>query len=412
MTLPLTFTAAFQATVAAHPHNLALSDPDGTVRLTWRQYDKRVRRIAAGLASLGVARGDTVGIMLTNRPEFHLVDVAALHTGATPFSIYNTLAPEQIAHLFGNAGNRVVVCEKQFLDQIRAAAAAGETAVEHIVCVDDDVEDTISLAELETRDGRRLRLRGVLARGRAHRRPDHHLHVGHHRTAEGRRAHPRQPAGRDRRDDQGGTDRRRRQDHLLPAGRAHREPVGRALLEHRVGHAPGRAGRHEADDLGAAVGAPDVLRGRAPGLVQAQGRHRGPARGRDVAGEEEARDVGLRRRQEACPPAQRPAAGPPFAGRAARRGREAGVLDHPGQARPGPGEVRRHRRRRDRPRGARVRARARPAVLRGLGHVRAVVRGHGQPARRDPDRHRRQGAATTPSCASPTTASCWCAARW
>ena len=55
--------------------------------------------------------------MLSNRPEFHLLDTAVLHTGATPFSIYNTLAPEQIAHLFSNAGNRVVVCEQQFLDQ-------------------------------------------------------------------------------------------------------------------------------------------------------------------------------------------------------------------------------------------------------------------------------------------------------
>ena len=43
--------------------------------------------------------------MLTNRPEFHVVDTGVLHTGATPFSIYNTLAPEQIAYLFGNAGN-------------------------------------------------------------------------------------------------------------------------------------------------------------------------------------------------------------------------------------------------------------------------------------------------------------------
>ncbi|MGI8678295.1 MAG: AMP-dependent synthetase/ligase [Jatrophihabitans sp.] len=155
MTLPPTFTAAFQATVAEHPHNIALSNPDATIRLTWRQYDKRVRRIAAGLASLGVQRGDTVGIMLTNRPEFHLVDVAALHVGATPFSIYNTLAPEQIAHLFGNAGNRVVVCEQQFLAQIRAAAVSAETAVEHIVCIDDtdtDGEGTISLAELESRE--------------------------------------------------------------------------------------------------------------------------------------------------------------------------------------------------------------------------------------------------------------------
>ncbi len=146
-----TFVATFQRTVAEHPHNLALSTPDRAVQLTWRQYGQRVRTLAAGLASLGVGRGDTVGLMLTNRPEFHLVDTAALHTGATPFSIYNTLAPEQIAHLFGNAGNRVVVCEEQFLDPIRKAAASTETTVEHIVCVDADVDGTISLADLEQR---------------------------------------------------------------------------------------------------------------------------------------------------------------------------------------------------------------------------------------------------------------------
>ncbi len=146
-----TFTASFQRTVAEHPHNLALSTPDKSVQLTWRQYGERVRTIATGLAALGVGRGDTVGIMLTNRPEFHLVDTGALHTGATPFSIYNTLAPEQIVHLFGNAGNRVVICEEQFLEQIRKAAESAETAVEHIVCVDADVDGTISLTDLESR---------------------------------------------------------------------------------------------------------------------------------------------------------------------------------------------------------------------------------------------------------------------
>src|SRR3954468_2361016 len=146
--LPATLPAAFQQTVAAHPHRLALASADGSVRLTWRQYGERVERLAGGLASLGVGRGDPVALMLTNRPEFHLVDAAALHVGATPFSIYNTLAPEQMAHLFGNAGNRVVVCEEQFLDQIRAAAP--ETAVEHVICVDAAPDGTIALSELET----------------------------------------------------------------------------------------------------------------------------------------------------------------------------------------------------------------------------------------------------------------------
>lgn len=67
------------------------------------------QRIAGGLARQGVSRGDAVAMMLTNRPEFHLLDMALLHLGATPFSIYNTSAPEQILYLFENAETRLVL---------------------------------------------------------------------------------------------------------------------------------------------------------------------------------------------------------------------------------------------------------------------------------------------------------------
>jgi long-chain acyl-CoA synthetase len=117
--------------------------------VTWAQYAERVRSIATGLAALGVRRGDTVAIMLTNRPEFHLVDTGALHAGATPFSIYNSLAPEQISYLFANAGNSVVICEEQFVPVLLACKAG--SSVEHIVCVDGNPEGTITLAELEAK---------------------------------------------------------------------------------------------------------------------------------------------------------------------------------------------------------------------------------------------------------------------
>ena len=54
--------------------------------------------IAEGLHSLGLRRGDTLALLLTNRVEFHLLDAAAIHLGAVPFSVYTTSAPEQIEY--------------------------------------------------------------------------------------------------------------------------------------------------------------------------------------------------------------------------------------------------------------------------------------------------------------------------
>ncbi len=138
----------FQRVAAAHADRPALRTPGGGVEITWGEYADRVRTIAAGLAELGVGRGDTVGFMLTNRPEFNLCDTAAIHLGATPFSIYNTSAPEQIAYILDNAATNVVVCETAFLERLQTAAGG---AVEHFVCVDGDPAPVgaVSLKQLE-----------------------------------------------------------------------------------------------------------------------------------------------------------------------------------------------------------------------------------------------------------------------
>jgi len=131
-----TLCEAFQKTAAANPDAVALSTPDGSVSYTWAQYAQEVRELAAGLAGLGVKRGDTVAILLPNRPEFHLVDTAAIHLGATPFSIYNTLAPEQITYLFENAENGVVVTDAAGIERINAVAGEHD-----VVNVDDGLDE-------------------------------------------------------------------------------------------------------------------------------------------------------------------------------------------------------------------------------------------------------------------------------
>src|SRR5688572_24940225 len=98
-----TLCEAFQITAGERPDAVALRTPGDGVSITWADYAQRVRRVAAGFASLGVKRGDTLALMLTNRPEFNVADTGAMHVGATAFSVYNTCTPEQVEFLFGNA---------------------------------------------------------------------------------------------------------------------------------------------------------------------------------------------------------------------------------------------------------------------------------------------------------------------
>jgi long-chain acyl-CoA synthetase len=144
-----TLCAAFQTTAAAHPQQTALTVADAP-DLTWGDYAARVEAIAAGLWSLGVRADDCVAILLANRPEFHLVDTAALHLGAIPFSIYHTNPSEQIVPLLENSGARVVITEPGFLPVIEGTRALG-AAIDHIVLVGGESEGTIPFDELATR---------------------------------------------------------------------------------------------------------------------------------------------------------------------------------------------------------------------------------------------------------------------
>jgi long-chain acyl-CoA synthetase len=139
-----TLCEAFQRNAAIDPDAVALRTPGDTQTMTWRQYAADVRRVAAGLAGLGVRRGDTVSLMMANRIEFYPLEVGAQHLGATSFSVYNTLPAEQLTYVFDNAGTNVVICEEQYVDRIRASGAE----LEQIICIDGSPEGTLSLDDL------------------------------------------------------------------------------------------------------------------------------------------------------------------------------------------------------------------------------------------------------------------------
>src|SRR5262249_19711025 len=88
-----TIAEAFRITAEDRPDEVAIRTRGDAFTITWAKLRDRVDALAGGLAKLGLERGQTIALMLSNRPEFHICDLAAMTLGATPFSIYNTYAP-------------------------------------------------------------------------------------------------------------------------------------------------------------------------------------------------------------------------------------------------------------------------------------------------------------------------------
>lgn len=112
----ITVPALLARNAAVHGSLAALSwrtGPDAAewTTLTWSEVRLEVAVLAAGYAALGVGRGEHVLLMMGNRPEHWLSDLALVHLGAVPVTVYGTSAPEQIAHIARHSGARVAVVE-------------------------------------------------------------------------------------------------------------------------------------------------------------------------------------------------------------------------------------------------------------------------------------------------------------
>jgi long-subunit acyl-CoA synthetase (AMP-forming) len=144
-----TLAEAFRITAAERADEVAIRTKQDEFTITWGELRERVDALAGGLAKLGLGRGDTVALMLSNRPEFHLCDLAAMMLGATPFSIYNTYTPEQIQYLMNDADARVLICEQQYLPQVREARRE-LPGLEYVIVVDGKAPlGTLALSEVE-----------------------------------------------------------------------------------------------------------------------------------------------------------------------------------------------------------------------------------------------------------------------
>jgi fatty-acyl-CoA synthase len=79
--------------------------------ISWSELDRRTDAVAAGLAELGVRRGDRVAILMLNRPEWIEAAIAILKLGAIAVPLNVRFTPPEIAYVVNDAGSMLVVTE-------------------------------------------------------------------------------------------------------------------------------------------------------------------------------------------------------------------------------------------------------------------------------------------------------------
>ncbi|EHN10450.1 Long-chain-fatty-acid--CoA ligase [Patulibacter medicamentivorans] len=132
-----TMLGAFRRGLERHPDQVLVRTKDDEIAWTWRQVAEQAARVAGGLRALGVERGQTVGLLMGNRPDFFPVDLGVTTLGAVPVSLYQTSSPEQIVYIANDAGMSVIVTEQLYLDRVLAARDE-LPGLRHVVVVDGE----------------------------------------------------------------------------------------------------------------------------------------------------------------------------------------------------------------------------------------------------------------------------------
>jgi long-chain acyl-CoA synthetase len=145
-----TIAEAFLITAGQLADEVGIRTKGDEITVTWAQWRERSEVIAGGLKGLGLQRGQCIALMLSNRPEFHICDVAAMFVGATPFSIYQTYAPNQIQYVIEDSEATIVITEPQFLANVLEARKS-LPQIEHVIVLDEPSppEGCITLDEVE-----------------------------------------------------------------------------------------------------------------------------------------------------------------------------------------------------------------------------------------------------------------------
>jgi long-chain acyl-CoA synthetase len=115
--------------------------------ISWSAAARDVRRLALGIRSLGIRRGERVGLVAENRPGWIIADLAIMSAGAITVPAYVTHTIEDHRHVFANSGARAVIVSTRALSR-RVLAAANQVEPLHTVIAIEPAAGQASTVDL------------------------------------------------------------------------------------------------------------------------------------------------------------------------------------------------------------------------------------------------------------------------
>jgi 2-furoate---CoA ligase len=111
---------ALSWTAERHPERVAIA---GEPRLTFAEWDLRTNRLARGLGSIGIGRGDRVAVVAGNGEPAASVHLACQKLGVGTVPLNVRYSPDELAYCLDDAAPRAVVCDESTASLVQEATA-------------------------------------------------------------------------------------------------------------------------------------------------------------------------------------------------------------------------------------------------------------------------------------------------
>ena len=123
------------------PERRAIASEHGD--LTFAELDRSAERLAGYLQNAGLAAGDVVSLLCTNRPEWIITQQAALRSGLQLVPVNWHLKGDDIAYVIADSGAQALITEDTFVSEL----SVSELSVDELSDATRDIKTRIVIGD-------------------------------------------------------------------------------------------------------------------------------------------------------------------------------------------------------------------------------------------------------------------------